>query len=184
MGIFSENKGFFMFLGKFALSYLVLTGIYMLYLAPYSPEVGQTDPVTHIIAGQGSSLVRLFGEESYINQHPLEASDKFFVNGKYVSRIVEGCNAISVMILFAAFIVAFSTTFKRTFLYIVAGILIIYVLNIVRIAFITMAAYFYPEYSLFIHDIVFPVFIYGVVFLLWVIWVTKFYKSNEKQAKA
>ncbi|WP_116786952.1 exosortase family protein XrtF [Flavobacterium psychrotrophum] len=183
MGILSANKAFFMFLGKFVASYLILTGLYMWYLSPYDTDVSVTDPVTHMVAGQARDVVHIFGQESHIEQHPREASDKFYVNGQSVSRIVEGCNAVSVMILFTAFIVAFSTSFKKTSLYIIAGVAIIYVLNILRIALITTAAYFYPQYSVFIHDVFFPLFIYGVVFLLWVVWVTKFYK-NEKQAKA
>ena len=180
MGILSDNKPFLLFLGKFALSYLVLTGIYMLYLSQYDAAAYQTDDITHIVGRQSSALVRFLGQDSHIAPHPKEASDKFYVNNKYVARIVEGCNAVSVMILFAAFIVAFSTTFKRTALYILAGFIVIYLLNILRIALITIAACFYPQYDSFIHDIVFPVFIYGVVFILWVVWVLKFYKNARK----
>jgi hypothetical protein len=32
----------------------------------------------------------------------------------------------------------------------------------------------YPSSRDFLHDIVFPLFIYGVVFLLWIVWVFKF----------
>lgn len=183
MSILSENKPFFLFLGKFIISYLVLTCIYMLYLSQYNEAAFETDGITHAVAKQSSALVRFLGEESHLAPHPNQAADKFFVNNKYVARIVEGCNAISVMILFAAFIVSFSTTVKRTTLYILAGFVIIYLLNIMRIALITLGAYYYPEYSSFIHDIIFPLFIYGVVFVLWIIWVLKFYK-NAKQAKA
>lgn len=180
MGIVSNNKSFFLFLGKFAMAYLILSGIYMAYLSNYEEQVPVTDPITHSVAKQTAVLVRFFGDESHLAQHPREASDKFFVNNRYVARVVEGCNAVSVMILFTAFIVAFSTTFKRTALYIVAGVVVIHLLNVLRIAIICMGVYYYPEYSRFLHDIVFPLFIYGVVFLLWVLWVLKFYKNGKK----
>lgn len=152
----------------------------MLYLADYEEQVPVIDPVTHSVAKQTAALVRFFGDEAHLTQHPRQASDRFFVNQKSVARVVEGCNAVSVMILFAAFIVAFSTTFKRTALYIVAGIVVIHLLNVFRIAIICMGVYYYPQYSRFLHDIVFPLFIYGVVFLLWVLWVLKFYKNGKK----
>jgi len=182
LGIVSNNKSFFLFLGKFALAYLVLSGIYIIYLSGYEEQVPVTDPITHSVAKQTAWLVRLFEDEAHLAQHPREASDRFYVNQKSVARIVEGCNAVSVMILFVAFIVAFSTTFKRTALYIAAGIVVIHLLNILRIAIICIGVYYYPDYSRFLHDIVFPLFIYGVVFLLWVIWVLKFYKNGNRAA--
>ena len=182
MGIVSHNKSFFLFLGKFAVAYLVLSGIYMAYLTNYEEQVPVTDPVTHSVARQTAALVHFFGDVAQLKQHPQEASDIFYVNRKSVARVVEGCNAISVMILFTAFIVAFSTTFKRTALYIVAGIVVIHLLNVLRIALISMGVYYYPGYTRFLHDIVFPLFIYGVVFLLWVLWVLKFYKNGNRVA--
>ncbi|MFP9098244.1 exosortase family protein XrtF [Flavobacterium sp. RHBU_24] len=180
MGIVSNNKSFFLFLGKFALAYIVLSALYMLYLTGYEEQVPVTDPITHSVAKQTAALVRFFGDEAHLTQHPREASDRFYVNQKYVARVVEGCNAVSVMILFAAFIVAFSNGFKRTALYIVAGIVVIHLLNILRIALISMGVFYYPQYTRFMHDILFPVFIYSVVFLLWVLWVLKFYKNGKK----
>ena len=40
----------------------------------------------------------------------------------------------------------------------------IYVLNLFRIALLTLGLYFYPEHKALMHDILFPIFIYGVVF--------------------
>jgi len=78
------------------------------------------------------------------------------------------------MILFAAFIFAFSSGWKKTFLYIVVGIILIHILNVIRIVLLTMAIDRYPEQEHVLHGVIFPLFIYGVVFLLWVLWVQKF----------
>lgn len=180
MGIVSDNKPFFMFLLRFALSYIVLAGVYWLYLSQYDATRFETDSATREVAHESSALVRLFGDASYTEPHTKDVSEKLFVNGKYVARIVEGCNGISVIILFAAFIVAFYAGFKKTAVYIVAGAVVIHVLNILRIALIGMAANRYPEYWDFLHDIVFPSFIYAVVFVLWVFWVLKIYTNAKK----
>ena len=42
------------------------------------------------------------------------------------------------------------------------------------IALLSYALYYYPTYEELLHGTVFPLFIYGVVFLLWVFWVLKF----------
>jgi exosortase family protein XrtF len=177
---FQKNKPFFIFLLKFGGTYLVLALLYSLYLSRFDAAHFEPDGVTRIVAEQSKWLTGVLGEEAFIKPHEKEASYKFSVNGRYVARIVEGCNAVSVMILFVAFIVAFSTTFKRTGLYMGVGVLVIHVLNIVRITLLNIAVYYHKDWGPFLHDVVFPLFIYGVVLALWVLWVVKF-KGNERK---
>lgn len=180
MGIVSDNKPFFMFLLRFALSYLVLAAIYWLYLSQYDATRFETDGVTREVAQESSALLRLMGNDSHTTPHLKDTSYKLYVNGNYVARIVEGCNAVSIMVLFAAFVAAFYAGLKKTSLYILAGIVIIHVLNVLRIALIALLGYRYPEYWDFLHDIAFPAFIYAVVFALWVFWVLKIYTNAKK----
>ena len=91
-----------------------------------------------------------------------------------MSRVVEGCNALSVMILFAAFVVAFSGKWLQTVGFIVVGTVLIHFLNLLRIAFLSVALYYHPDQEAILHGVVFPLIIYGFVFGLWVIWVNKF----------
>jgi exosortase/archaeosortase family protein len=49
-----------------------------------------------------------------------------------------------------------------------------YVLNVMRIAMLSVLMYHFPGQVSFLHGVLFPLFIYGVVFILWVIWVSKF----------
>lgn len=104
---------------------------------------------------------------------------KLFVNNIYLARIVEGCNAISIIILFSAFILAFFGRWKLTLLYIFVGSVIIYAMNILRIAMLSIGIYELPQYAHFFHGILFPLVIYGTVFLLWLIWVRIY--SNQAE---
>jgi len=180
MSILKKNRAFFIFLAKFALSYLILSGVYWLYLSQYDAAMLEPDGMTRTVAQQSRDLGRVLGENVTIAQHTKEASYRVFVNNKVVARVVEGCNAVSVMILFAAFIIAFSTTLKRTALYIVAGVIIIHVLNVIRVVLLSLGFYYYHDYRELLHDIFFPLFIYGVVFVLWVLWVIKFSGNATK----
>jgi len=174
MSLLKKNRPFFIFLLKFGLSYLLLSGLYWVYLQQFDAASLEPDGMTHLVARQARDLVLLAGDQASISLHPREASYRFFVNLKSVARIVEGCNAISVMILFTAFIIAFSSTFKKTFLFILAGIVILHILNVIRVALLCLGFYYYPDYKELLHDIIFPLFIYGVVFLLWIVWIKKF----------
>ena len=171
---FSQYRPFFTFLLKFLLFYVVFTFVYKMYLNQYDIAKNEVDSFTEAVANQTEKLMGVFVENTKSFRHEFEPSIKIFYNNKYVARVIEGCNAISVMILFAAFIFAFSTQWKKTGLYIIFGIILIHILNIIRIALLSFALYYYPEYEEILHGTIFPLFIYGVVFLLWILWVTKF----------
>lgn len=175
-----QHKLFFIFLIKFLLFYAVFTFIYKQYLNQYNPLLNEVDSISTLVANNTNDFLLFFNQDSKLVDHEFEPSIKIFYKGKYVSRIIEGCNAVSVIVLFAAFIFAFSSTIKRTIFYIIFGTVLIYVLNIVRIALLTYSLYYYPEYEELLHGTIFPLFIYGVVFLLWIGWVLKFSGNNRK----
>jgi exosortase family protein XrtF len=134
----------------------------------------EVDSITDIVSVQTQQTIELFNYNSHLEPHPKQNSNMLFVEEKNVARVVEGCNAISVIILFIAFVIAFKGTWKRTVMFVLAGSILIYLLNVIRIALIAIALYHYPQHEHLLHGVVFPLFIYGVVFLLWVIWVSKF----------
>jgi exosortase family protein XrtF len=134
----------------------------------------QVDGLTQIVAYQTQQTLLLFNYESHLVPHESQDSIRLFLNQESIARIVEGCNGVSVMILFTAFVFAFKGKWKHTLLFILVGILIIHILNVLRIALLCLALYHYPESEHLLHGVIFPLFIYGVVFGLWVIWVNKF----------
>lgn len=176
-----NNRSVVIFLTKFFGVYALLFVAYSLYLNK-TQEVSHAfacSPITKLVANQTQFLLKTMGYHSSIQQHPEELSIQLFVASKYVGRIIEGCNSISIIILFISFIVAFAGQLKPTLLYILFGSLLIYSVNIIRIAFIGLALYKYPQYQHVLHVIIFPAIIYGITFLLWVIWVRYFSKINR-----
>ena len=153
---------------------MVLTIIYQYYLNQFDIKNNEVDGLTKLVSTQVEHLLLLFNGDAHIELHPSQPCYKFFYNGKYVSRIIEGCNALSVIILFISFVIAFSGKLKNTIYFIISGSIIIHVLNITRIALLMVAFYNFPEANFILHDILFPLVIYGAVFILWIIWVNKF----------
>lgn len=182
-----ENRSFLLFLVKFLVCYLSMTGLYSLFLRQYTIESNEVDGITTHVAELTKSVLGFFNQEILLINHPDQPAVKVLYHQKYIVRIVEGCNSISVIILFAAFIFAFSSTWKKTIGFISAGALLIYALNCIRIALLIVGLYYFPSTKDFLHDIVFPSVIYGIVFILWLIWIFKFYdvmnnKSNYEIA--
>ncbi len=169
-----QYKPFLLFLGKFLLSYLVLTIIYQSYLNRFDEAKSEVDSFTQLVAKQTETVLSWINSKSYIENNLNEPSIKVIYQNKYVIRIIEGCNALSVIILFIAFIVAFTGKFKNTILFILFGSFLIHVLNIARITLLSIALFHFPKSEHILHGVVFPLIIYGIVFLLWVIWVNNF----------
>ena len=181
---FLQYRPFFIFLFKFFGVYVVLTLVYESYLSRFDSMLAfEVDGFTRSVAQQVQWVLRLMHYDCTLLLHEHQASVKLILNGAYVSRVVEGCNALSVIILFTAFVVAFSGRWKQSIGFILVGSLVIHILNVLRIAFLSMALYYHPEQEPLLHGVVFPLFIYGVVFGLWVIWVNKFSRYARKTAK-
>lgn len=171
---FIQFKPFLFFLSKFILVYLVLAFAYNSYLSSFSEAKFEVDGITKIVAEQAKWVLTIFDSQSYTSVNLKESSVKLFYHDKWVARIIEGCNAVSVIILFISFVIAFTGKWKKTFLFILLGSFLIHCFNVLRIALLCMAIFHYPQYEHILHGVIFPLFIYGVVFILWIIWVNKF----------
>jgi exosortase family protein XrtF len=169
-----QFKPFLLFLTKFAISYLVLTVIYENYLGQYNLEKFEVDGFTKIVANQSQKVLSVFDDHSYTMPNLKEASVKLFYHNQWVARIIEGCNALSVIILFVSFVIAFTGKVKQTLLFIISGSVLIHVFNVLRIALLCIAIYHYPKFEHILHGVIFPLFIYGVVFFVLVGLVYKY----------
>jgi len=154
--------------------YIVLTYAYSFFLANYE---GVPDAITRIVANQTNVLISFLGYNSEVALHETEPTVKLLIEGNYVGRIVEGCNSISVLILFVTFVIAFTGNIKNTIVFVLVGSALIYIVNIIRIVILAIGLYLYPSQEDILHNIVFPSIIYGMVFILWMIWVKRFSKK-------
>ena len=159
---------------------MVLSLTYKFYLKFSDGSRFYPDYMTHLVAIQTQDLLNVFGYYAEVLPHPDEPSMKVILNGKYVARIIEGCNSVSIIVLFLSFIVAFSGKFKETIIFVLSGSVLIYVVNLLRIVILTIGLYHYPWRAEVLHHVVFPAIIYGMVFLLWMFWVNHFAKKNKQ----
>lgn len=180
--LFKTYRTVVYFILTFLSVYLVLTFTYSIYLDWSEGGNYYPDFFTNLTARQSQSLLETVGYEAAVIPHEAEPSVKVIINGKYVARVVEGCNSISIIILFISFIVAFKDTAKKTALYILAGSTLIYAVNLIRIVILTIGLYHYPWRREVLHTVIFPLIIYGMVFLLWMFWIRRFTISRLQNA--
>ena len=175
-----KYKSVIKFILTFLLTYAVLSIAYKLYLDYSTGTLYYPDYFTNLVARQSETLFQVLGYNAEVVKHANEPSMKVLVEGKFVSRVIEGCNSISVIILFISFIIAFADKFKATVIYLLAGSVLIYVVNLIRIVVLSVGLYHFPWRRNILHTVIFPLIIYGMVFLLWMIWVRRFAKIHNQ----
>lgn len=156
---------------RFIIVYVVLLLLYQFYLNRFA-QLG-LDPFSRCIAERVKDLQDFMGYPTSLYDDIKGKQVYFKVKNIYATRMVEGCNAISVMILFASFVFAFYKG-KKTVIFILSGLLLLYVMNVFRIAGLNIVMTDYIQYGKIAHDFIFPAVIYGTVVLLWLIWIKFF----------
>jgi exosortase family protein XrtF len=168
-----SQKAILFFLLKFIGLYLVLNTAYALWISRYEP---MPDPLTIIVTQQTAALISISEDDISIGEAVNSSNVPVKQNGKTVISVFEGCNSLNVMIVFVSFIVAFTGTAKRTAFFALAGIVMIYLFNLLRVGLLFFIAKYYPGNLYFFHKYLFTGLLYMLVFVLWYFWVTRLWK--------
>lgn len=169
--LFQTYKSVIKFIVLFLGTYLVLSAAYAFYLKLSVSSGYHPDYVTNLVARQCAAVLDALGYKPILEANTVRKGMFLIIQNKYAVNIVEGCNAVSVIILLISFIISFSEGFKKTLLFLLAGAVLIYVVNVLRIVFLVIALGKYPGYQDVLHSVFFPAIIYGMVFILWLVWV-------------
>lgn len=162
---------------RFIIIYMVLLLAYQFFLNSFQKE--GLDPFSKMIAEQVRHIQNFMSFPTQLYNDIKGEQVYFYVRNEYPTRMVEGCNAVSVMILFVAFVFAFYKG-KKTFVFVVLGLVLLYIINVLRIVGLNIVVLDYKAYSKTTHDYIFPAVIYGTVVVLWLVWIKFFALKNEK----
>jgi exosortase family protein XrtF len=105
----------------------------------------------------------------------------FGIDGSNGVWIGGPCNGITLMFLFAIFVIAYPGNIKNKLWYVPAGILIVHTTNITRIICLALIAHYYPQYLNFNHTYTFTFIAYSIVLGLWMLWVNKFSETKNRE---
>lgn len=168
-----KHKGVLKFLAVFTTSYIILYVLYVVFLKfSSSPDV-----FTKLVSEQSIYILNQLNYNTTSEVNSSYEGIKLFINQKHIASIAEGCNALSIMILFVAFILAFAKSVQKTLTFCLFGLMFIHIMNVFRIVILIISIYNFPKYSEPLHSIIFPGIIYCSVFILWMIWVKSFQKN-------
>lgn len=158
------------FLVTFLLIYATLNSFYSLWVSSWGTS---PDPATQAVTRHTSFFLNVLGQDSYFEVNPVGPTVRLKEGQKVVLNVFEGCNGISVVVVFVSFLVAFGGRWRAMLWFAPFGIIIIYASNIVRVLLLYWVSRDFSRYFYYVHKYFFTAAIYGVVFVLWWIWVEK-----------
>lgn len=123
-----------------------------------------------------NQCVTILGAMGYKTFASKEVNDVqvFGIDGSNGVWIGGPCNGITLICLFAVFVLAYPGPWKQKSWYIPAGMVAVYLINIIRIISLALIAYYSPQSLGFNHTYTFTFVAYSAVFGLWMLWVNRF----------
>ncbi|MEY3677889.1 MAG: hypothetical protein RI924_30 [Bacteroidota bacterium] len=155
------------------------------YLIVFLPNRLLDGPLTNLVGSQTVSILNFSHRTTSFTSSPF-VSKKFFegqliesnvsritFNNFKVMHIADGCNGLELFVLYIGFILLLPSTLKRKVLYILSGVIIIHLANLIRCAGLATIEIYIQSYFEFAHHYVFKIIIYGTIFLLWMCYARK-----------
>jgi exosortase family protein XrtF len=165
------------FLLIFFLLYFGWTVIYDQFINPW----GKLDTLVINVSSSASLwLLELFGYQTFTG--PSETIRTIGIDGTHGLWIGDPCNGIALFALFLSFIIAFPGSIKHKLWFAPAGLLAIFLMNVIRIAALCIIVLNHPDWLMFNHTYLFQITMYLFIFALWWLWISRFSKKSTPAA--
>lgn len=172
------NKPLTRFLITSAMLYL---GWHILWYQWIEPDGTVNHYLTYNTAWISALALNLFSSSTFTLSPFSEQNTYLFKDNVPVVLIEHGCNGLILMVLFAAFIVAFPGPRKAKLWFVPMGILGIYAINSLRVIGLAVNHMFAKSSFDFNHKYTFTILVYGAIFVFWMIWVNRFSGIHDRK---
>ena len=98
---------------------------------------------------------------------------RVFYNGRSVFRMADGCNALSVFVDFAIFIIVYPINVARKVNFVVLGAISIFLINVLRCVLLAILYISHNTSVNVMHHYVFSTIVYAFVLFLWILFTKK-----------
>ena len=98
--------------------------------------------------------------------------------GKPLLYVADSCNALTLIVLFMGFILAYPGNWKLKVPFMAVGAVAIFLINVVRVQVLIYNYMHYRSWFDFNHKYTFTIAVYLVVFWFWMLWANKYSKKK------
>lgn len=155
----------YQFLLKALICLICWQSVYQLLL---KPERHLDRHLTHITASATASILSTRYGHSETTSKP--RGEVVIINDVAVIRIADGCNGLDLFILYSAFLICMPGKIKRQIIFILLGVLFIFVLNVLRCCTLAWLKLNYPLTVDFAHHYLFSLIVYSFIFFMFVLY--------------
>lgn len=89
-------------------------------------------------------------------------------DGKHLLNIADDCNGLELFILYVGFILSMPASVKRKVIYLIGGVFIIHLVNLLRCVGLSALLMHWDRYFDLAHHYIFKIMVYSTIFVLWV----------------
>ncbi len=168
---------------KLSRFFIIAVSLYTCWFMVYEFFIKYHTPVNEKLISNlvwvSSKIISLFADQIYFSTEDLEMQ-MVGIDGAHPVWIGGPCNGVSIMVLFAIFIIAFPGPWKQKLWFVPSGMLVIHLINALRIVALAFIQFYAPNYLDFNHNYTFTILVYAIIFGFWMIWVNKFSDLHAK----
>ena len=113
-------------------------------------------------ATPGVAVTRMEGD------YQIAKVSKIDKEGKHLLNIADDCNGLELFILYIGFILSMPATIKRKVVYLIGGVFIIHIVNLLRCVGLSALLMHWDRYFDLAHHYIFKIMVYSTIFVLWV----------------
>jgi exosortase/archaeosortase family protein len=167
---------------RFAVVFVSLAGVLSLvYAFPYASGGWVDRALTSYLAAYAraaGALVSVFDRDVSVSGQ--------LILGRYPLQVVKDCDAIETKILFASAVIAFPAPWKKRLVGVAAGVLLLFVANLTRIATLYFVGVHAPKQFELVHREIWPLLLVAIAllgFFLWSSWTRGAAAPSVEQAQ-
>lgn len=153
---------------------LLAVALYLIWFFSYEywvlPDGRLNALLSDNIAATAAMLLRVLGFPASIAP---DDSILIMMGQQKAVYVGDYCNGLVLYALFTGFVLAYPGPVRRKLWFIPAGVLAIYLLNVVRVAALAINFLYSFKTVDFNHHYTFTFIVYGCIFLLWMLWARR-----------
>jgi archaeosortase B (VPXXXP-CTERM-specific) len=168
-----KKKGYGPIIRFCVIFFVLLTAITFLYSygsGITAPVVMKLEVLTAIVTGFVLNVVGITAE----------VSGKLIFMDNFSIEVIGECTGLFEMLIFLAALIAYPANYKKKLLGLILGIPFIYVINIIRMAFISVVANWSPKTFDFLHVYFWQVAMIFIILAAWILWIQKVVHYERK----
>ncbi|MBC3758360.1 archaeosortase/exosortase family protein [Hyunsoonleella sp. SJ7] len=177
-----------LFLGKALLFFIVWKVIYSFFLYdskvldhPLTAHVGKASAkfLNNFTSMSGFVAINELSTKILDGEYVTYQASSIYHYEKRVLNIADACNGLELMVLYIGFIICMPSGIWRKIRYIIIGLILIDIINILRCAGLIYLGEYYDAYFDFAHHYLFKITVYATTFVMWIVFARKIRIKNE-----